>query len=397
MNQTEDQTTGEFFGGVNHPMEFLLTDEFKLGIPEPGEVRRGQVVAYRNNEILVDIGAKSEGIIPNREVETLDGGTRQQLAVGSEIFVYVVDPEDKDGNIILSYTKAIEEQDWITAKELLDNQEAYQGKVIGYNRGGLLIKMGQVRGFVPASQLSLSRQISATGETTEEQLRKIVGQKIYAKVIEVDRSRNRLILSERAATKELRESQRLHLLDNLKEGEVREGRIVNLADFGAFVDIGGIEGLVHLSELSWKRVNHPAEKLKLGDQVKVYVLNVDQERQRVALSMKRLEADPWNNMEAQYQVGQLVEATITKLTKYGAFARINDEYELEGLIHISELSADHVKHPRDMVQKGDVVAARIIRIDPEQRQLGLSIKRVASDDFVETDLALAENYEDVES
>jgi small subunit ribosomal protein S1 len=319
------------------------------------------------------------------------------LAVGSEIFVYVVDPEDKDGNIILSYTKAIEEQDWITAKELLDNQEAYQGKVVGYNRGGLLIKMGQVRGFVPASQLSLSRQISSTGETTEEQLRKIVGQKIYAKVIEVDRSRNRLILSERAATKEMRESQRLHLLDNLKEGEVREGRIVNLADFGAFVDIGGIEGLVHLSELSWKRVNHPGEKLKLGDQVKVYVLNVDQERQRVALSMKRLEADPWNNMGAQYQVGQLVEATITKLTKYGAFARINDEYELEGLIHISELSADHVKHPRDMVQKGDIVAARIIRIDSEQRQLGLSLKRVASDDFVEADLALVENYEDVES
>jgi small subunit ribosomal protein S1 len=397
MNQTDDQTTGEFFGGVSHhPMDFLLTDEFKLGIPEPGEVRQGQIVAYRNNEILVDIGAKSEGIIPSREVETLDGQTRQQLAVGNEVPVYVVDPEDKDGNVILSYIKAVEEQDWLTAQELLANQEAYHGKVIGYNRGGLLIKMGQVRGFVPASQLSLNRQMSNVGETTEEQLRKIVGQKIYAKVIEVDRERNRLILSERAATKELRESQRVHLLDNLKEGEVREGRIVNLADFGAFVDIGGIEGLVHLSELSWKRVNHPAEKLKLGDQVKVYVLNVDLERQRVALSLKRLEADPWNNMEAQYQAGQLVEATITKITKYGAFARINDEYELEGLIHISELSAEHVKHPRDMVQKGDVVTARIIRIDPEQRQLGLSIKRASSEDFMAEDLALAENYEDEE-
>lgn len=194
MNQTEDQTTGGFFGGVDHhhPMDFLLTDEFKLGIPEPGEVRQGQVVAYRNNEILVDIGAKSEGIIPNREVETLDGSTRQQLAVGNDIVVFVVDPEDKDGNIILSYTKAVEEQDWLTAQQLLDSQEAYHGKVIGYNRGGLLIKMGQVRGFVPASQLSLNRQMSSTGETTEEQLRKIVGQKIYAKVIEVDRSRNRL-------------------------------------------------------------------------------------------------------------------------------------------------------------------------------------------------------------
>jgi small subunit ribosomal protein S1 len=382
--------------GSNHPMSFLLNEDFSVGLPQPGETRTGVVVAFRNNEVLVDIGAKSEGIIPGREIESLDAATREQLTVGNEVLVYIVDPEDKNDNIILSYTKAVEEQDWQTAQELLESQNVYQGKVISYNRGGVLVKLGHVRGFVPASQLSNSRHLAGQGETNEEQLRKIVGEKIHTKVIEVDRSRNRLILSERAAAKEIRDAQRAELLDDLQEGQVRDGRVVNLADFGAFVDIGGIEGLVHLSELSWKRVNHPSEKLQLGENVQVYVLNVDHERKRVALSLKRLEPDPWSIIEEKYQVGQLVEVGITKLTKYGAFARINDEYELEGLIHISELSEDHVKHPKDVIQKGQVVAARIIRIDPDQRQLGLSLKQVASDRYMETDLARAEESDEAQ-
>jgi small subunit ribosomal protein S1 len=383
-------TVGSLADGGAHPMSFLLDDQFNVGVPKPGEIRSGMVVAQRNNEILVDIGAKSEGIIPGRELEALDSETRERLAVGNEVLVYIVDPEDKNDNIILSYTKAVEEQDWRTAQELLENQNVYQGKVISYNRGGVLVKLGHVRGFVPASQLSSSRHLNAQAESSEEQLRKIVGEKIHTKVIEVDRSRNRLILSERAAAKEIREAQRTELLDDLQEGQIREGRVVNLADFGAFIDIGGIEGLVHLSELSWKRINHPSEKLKLGESIKVYVLNVDFERKRVALSLKRLEADPWTIIDQSYQVGQLVEASITKLTKYGAFARINDEYELEGLIHISELSEDHVKHPKDVIQKAQVVTARIIRIDPEQRQLGLSIKQVASDRFMDADLGITD-------
>jgi small subunit ribosomal protein S1 len=394
MNTNDIEAMGDAFGDAGHPMSTFLAQDFGLGIPTSGEVRHGFVVAFRNNEILVDIGAKSEGIISGRELDMLDGASREALQVGNEIPVFVVDPEDRNGNIILSYVRAIEEQDWLSAQSLLDNQEVYSGKVIGYNRGGLLVRMGQVRGFVPASQLSANRQASYGGESTEEVLRRLVGQPIFAKVIEVDRSRNRLILSERAASREMREVQRSQLLDGLKEGEIREGRIVNLADFGAFVDIGGVEGLVHLSELSWKRVNHPSEKLKLGDLVRVYILNVDQERQRVALSLKRLEPDPWSSMDQHHQVGQLVEATITKLTKYGAFARLNDEYELEGLIHISELSADHVKHPGDVVQKGQVVTARIVRVDPEQRQLGLSLKRAVSDEFMLSDLALADSVDE---
>lgn len=376
--------------GVEHPMNFLLTEDYNLGFPQVGEVRHGQVVAYRSNEILVDIGAKSEGVIATEEVEAMDTATKQLFQVGSWVSVYIVNPEDEDGNIVLSYSKALEEEDWLKAQQLLESQEAYQGKVIGYNKGGVLIKLGMVRGFVPTSQLSANRRINSAKASTEECLRKIVGEEIITRVIEVDRSRNRLILSERAATKEIREAQRAQLLENLEEGEIREGRIMNLADFGAFVDIGGLEGLVHLSELSWKRVNHPSEILTVGSRVKVYVLSVDRERNRVALSLKRLEPDPWTLVEETYHEGQLVEASVTKLTKYGAFARLNDDYELEGLIHISELSADRVNHPRDIVQKGQVVTARIIRIDPEQRQLGLSLKQVSSDQYMEADLAMVE-------
>lgn len=378
--------------GSGHPMDFLLTEDLSVGIPQVGEIRSGEVVAQRNNEILVDIGAKSEGVIPSREYESLDTEARQELSVGNQILVCIVDPEDKNGDIILSYAKAIEEQDWLMAQELQESQEVYQGEVIGFNRGGLLVRVGQVRGFVPASQLNPARHVGGS-ESNEEQLRRIVGETMYAKVIEVDRSRNRLILSERAAAREIREAQRRDLLETLEEGQVRNGRVVNMADFGAFVDIGGIEGLVHLSELSWKRVNHPSDTLELGQEVEVYILNVDQERNRIALSLKRLEPDPWTIIDEAYTEGQLVEATVTKLTKYGAFARLNDEYELEGLIHISELSEDHVKHPREIVQKGQAVAARIIRIDPEQRQLGLSIKQVTSDRFMEADLAMAESEE----
>jgi small subunit ribosomal protein S1 len=371
-------------------MSFLLADDFDLSFPSAGEIREGEVVAHRNNEILVDIGAKSEGIIPNSEVDTMDSETKAVLAVGNNIPVYIVNPDDNDGNIILSYAKAMEEEDWNKAQSLFETQDVYEGKVIGFNKGGVLIKMGMVRGFVPASQLDNNRRYN-NNQSNEERLRLLVGEEIITRVIEVDRSRNRLTLSERAAAKEIRQAQRKQVLVHLEEGDVCEGRVVNLAEFGAFIDIGGLEGLVHLSELSWKRVNHPSELLTVGDLVQVHVLNVDRERGRVALSLKQLEPDPWEIVDETYQEGQLVEVTISKLTKYGAFARLNDEYELEGLIHISELSEDRVNHPRDVVHKGQTVAVRVIRVDTEQRQLGLSLKQVASDRFIESDLAMAED------
>lgn len=375
----------------NHPLAFLLEEDLNLNPPSAGEIRTGEIVAIRNNEILVDIGAKSEAIIPEQELDELGKDIRNRFNLGDQISIYIVNPEDDEGNIIVSYTRAAEEQDWQHAQELLTSQEAYKGKVIGYNKGGLLIRLGLLRGFVPISQIGGNIH---GNRNAEDQLQQRVGQAITCKVIEVERGRNRLIMSEKAATKELRASQRNRLLEDLQEGDIRAGRIVNLAPFGAFVDIGGMEGLIHLSELSWRRIHDPAEILNVGDEVKAFVLSVDREQRRIALSLKRLEPDPWSNIEALYQVGQLREVTISKITKYGAFASLNDEYQLEGLIHISELAEGHVKHPSDVVQKDQVVVARIIRINAEQRQLGLSLKQVASTEFLASDLGLATDEDD---
>ncbi len=375
-------------GESSHPMDFLLTEEIEVGIPEEGEIRTGVVVEHLPGAILVDIGAKSEGIISGDELNSLTEEALEELAEGNEVQVYVLDPEDHHGNILLSYSRAAEANDWQTAERLQQNRSTHEGKIVGYNKGGLLVQVGMLRGFVPISQLGPARRINRK-MAVPDQLRQFVGERIMTKVIEVDRARNRLILSERAASKEIREARRNTMMEDLEEGEVRTGRVVNLTSFGAFVDIGGIEGLVHLSELSWQRVNEPADVVKIGDEVEVYVLNVDKERQRIALSMKRLQTDPWSIVDEIYEVGQLLEANITKLTKFGAFARLLDEYELEGLIHISEMSEDRIQHPRDVVKLGQDVAVRVIRVDPEQRQLGLSIKQVASDRYMEADLAAA--------
>jgi len=247
------------------------------------------------------------------------------------------------------------------------------------------VKIGNVRGFIPASQLSAARRRRSEGETPEQKWGRMVGETTQVKVIEVDRSRNRLILSERAAVKESREAQKDRLLSEIKVGEVRKGHVISLAEFGAFVDIGGADGLVHLSELSWKRVNHPNEILKVGQEVEVVVLNVDRERKRIGLSMKRREDDPWLAIQQKYQVGQLVAATITKLTKFGAFARIEGEDDIEGLIHISELAEGHIDHPKEVVAEGQNVTLRVVKVDAEKRRMGLSLKRVASSAYADTD------------
>jgi len=376
---------------AEHPMNFLLEDDQNLGFPKRGDIRTGFVVEHRNGEILVDIGAKSEGIITSSEASGFDEEILNLLEIGNEVSVYVVDPDDQNGNIILSYRKAVEEEDWQMVQELLESQEILVGKVIGSNRGGLLVNVGLLRGFVPTSHLKHERLGTGPRSENEDRLRENVGDEISTKVIEVDRSRNRLILSERAALKEARAAELSRLLDVLEEGDVRKGRVVNIADFGAFVDIGGAEGLVHLSELSWKRVNHPSQVVKIGDEVEVFVLNIDKERSRIALSLKRLEADPWSEIDEIYNEGDLLEATITKLTNFGAFARVNDDYQIEGLIHISELSDEHVEEPQEIVTRGEVVSVRVIRVDKSRRQLGLSMKQVASSDFLESDLALAED------
>jgi small subunit ribosomal protein S1 len=364
-------------------MDALLEEDYGFRALRRGQIVEGYIVELRPNEILVDVGSKSEGVVLSREIDRLGPDGMAKLHEGDSILVYVVSPEDKNGNVVLSLSRAQMERDWRKAQEIFEAGSIFEGSVAGFNKGGLIVRVGKVRGFVPASQIFSSRS-RRRGTSGEEFLSSLVGQTMQLKIIEIDRSRNRLILSERAAQRELRKKQKEQLLSELQEGDIRTGEVISLCDFGAFVDLGGADGLVHLSELSWRRVSHPGEVLEVGDEVQVYVINVDRERKRIGLSLKRLESDPWSTIAERYDVDQLVEGTITKLVKFGAFARIFDD-DIEGLIHLSELSDTRIAHPREVVQEGEVRTLRIIRIDPDRRRIGLSLKRVASSEYLDAD------------
>lgn len=363
-----------------HPMYALLGGALNYRRPRRGEVLNGVVVSVSPAEITVDVGAKSEGIVSGRELEQLDPEVRTNLRPGDPVVVFVVSPEDREGNILLSIRRAQLEKDWAAAQRIYERGEIFEGTVSGYNRGGLLVRLGKVRGFVPASQLvsvDFPRGEEADVEHSE-MLKQTLGRKMQLKIVDLDRNRNRLILSERAAQRDWKEERREKLLAELKAGDICHGKVTSLCDFGLFVDVGGVEGLVHMSELSWERVDKVSDVHQVGDEVEVYVMGVDQERGRIALSLKRLQPEPWCAVEQRYQLGQLVEgATITKLTNFGAFARLDDG--IEGLIHISELSSERISHPREVVKEGDVVTLRIIRIDSARRRLGLSLRRVVEE------------------
>lgn len=382
---TTNTAVGPNSGADVNPMLALLDSDYGMSMPSRGEIREGVIARVTPSEILIDVGAKSEGVINGRELDSLDEATRKGLQIGQTLLVYVMDPEDRNGNIVLSLTRAREEQDWRDAEALLASQEVYAGSVAGFNKGGLIVKLGNVRGFVPASQLGPSRRRRSEGDTPEQKWARMVGEAMQVKVIEVDRGRNRLILSERAAAKESREAQKDKLLSEIKAGDLRTGHVISLADFGAFVDIGGADGLVHLSELSWKHVTHPNEVLRVGQEVEVVVLNVDHDRKRIGLSLKRREDDPWTVIQKKYQIGQLVKGTITKLAKFGAFARVEGEDEIEGLIHVSELADGHIEHPRDVVAEGQALTLRVLKIEADKRRMGLSLKRVSSADYENVD------------
>jgi len=369
----------------SHPMDNLFGQDYDFKRLKRGDIVEGVIVRINPGEVLVDVGSKSEGIISNRELERLGPEALAELHVGDEVLVYVVTPEDRNGNVVLSFGRAQLEKDWRLAEKMFEAGEVFEGTIAGYNKGGLIVRLGKVRGFVPASQLATRRQRDQDETLSgEEQRAQLVGQKLQLKIIELDRERNRLILSERAAMREWRRKQKVQLLSELNEGDIRVGEVISLCDFGAFVDLGGADGLIHLSELSWRRVSHPSEVLKVGDEVEVYVLNVDRERKRIGLSLKRLQPDPWTQAASTYEVGQLVEGTITKLVKFGAFASLADD-DIEGLIHVSELSDQHVNHPKEVVKEGDVLTLRVIRVDPQRRRIGLSLKQVTSEEYAEAD------------
>ena len=371
----------------NQTMESLLNEQdLNVDLPQPGEIRTGMIASISPSQILVSIGAKSEGVVSGRELDQLTPEEREALKVGEEVHVYVLNPEDENGNVVLSLKRAQEQMSWENVEKLVEGDTTIESKIIGFNKGGLIVGAEGLRGFVPSSQISALRRSQSTGDTPEQRWQKMIGQPISVRVIEVDRERRRLILSERAASSESRQSIKERVIEELEEGKVYTGRVTSLANFGAFININGADGLVHLSELSWDHIDHPREVLEVGQEVKVKVINVDREKKRIGLSVRALQSDPWRSRVEKYSVGQLVEGVITRLTKFGAFARLGGD--IEGLIHISEIAEHRIEHPKEVLKEGEVKSLRVIRIDPDQHRIGLSLRKVDSAAFADKDFKL---------
>jgi small subunit ribosomal protein S1 len=370
----------------NQSMETLLQESSGVELPQSGEIRHGVIASIGPSQILVSIGAKSEGVIAGRELESLSDEERAALIVGQTVPVYVVNPEDDNGNVVLSFKRAQEQMTWENVERMLSEEEVIESKVTGFNKGGLIVAVGGLRGFVPASQVSAARRAASMGDTPEQRWGKMVGDPISVRIVEVDRERRRLILSERAANTESRQSVKERVISELEIGRSYTGRVTSLAEFGAFVNVNGADGLVHLSELSWEHIQLPSEVLEVGQEVKVKVINIDRDKKRIGLSIRQLEEDPWHSKISKFSVGQLVEGVITRLTKFGAFARL--EGDLEGLIHISEISDHRIEHPKEVLKDGDVKTLRIIRIDTDQHRIGLSLRKVDSGAFADKDFKL---------
>lgn len=361
----------ELADGLSLMEQFLSDPSHDYKTLKYGDVMEGVIMHLDRDEILVDIGSKAEGIVPAKEYSSLSAEEKDKLEIGDKILVFVVQPENPEGHPVVSIDRARQEKSWRKLQEIHEQNEVIEAEVTNYNKGGLLVNLDGVRGFVPASQVS---EIRGGDESSKQaDMARLIGTSLPLKVIEINRHRNRLILSERQAIQERRDVMKEKLIEELKEGEIRKGRVSSICDFGAFVDIGGADGLVHLSELSWSRVRHPSELLKIGEEVDVYVLGINSQEKKIALSIKRTQAEPWSRVASSYEVGKLVRGTVTQLANFGAFARIEDG--IEGLIHVSELADERIQHPKQVVSEGQELLLRIIRIDPQRRRMGLSLRR----------------------
>lgn len=354
-----------------------------------GQIYHGVIARTAPTAVYVDLGDGDEGVVPGRELELMTRKMLESLRAGAEVDVYVVNPRNHRGEIVLSINHALEELDWRKAEEFAKSKSLYDALIGGYNKGGLIVRFGRLRGFVPQSQLADERIQKMTGDTPEERYSPMINQPIGVKVMEVDRRRNRLILSERVAMREVRRRRKEALIEELTLGEIRTGTVVSLENFGVFVDIGGAEGLVHLTELGWGHITHPRQAVAVGDKVEVEVISINPEARRIGLSRRRILRDPWDEIATSMRRGQLVRGRVTKLTKFGAFARLVDHQAVEGLIHISELSSGRVSHPREVVKRGDELVLRIVKIDIKERRLGLSLKSVNSTEYLDLDWEMA--------
>jgi small subunit ribosomal protein S1 len=354
-----------------------LVPDYESTFPEinEGEVVHGTVVRVDKDEVLVDIGYKSEGVIPVAELSIRRSvNPADEVSLGDEVDALVLTKEDAEGRLILSKKRARFELAWKNIERAAESGEPVDGRVIEVVKGGLILDLG-VRGFLPASLVDIRRV---------QDLDEFLGQELKTKVIELNRSRNNVVLSRRAVLEEERKEQRQQILDKLQPGDVVEGQISNIVDFGAFVDLDGMDGLIHISELSWSHVNHPSEVLEIGQTVQVKVLDIDRERQRISLGLKQTQNDPWQQVLDKYGEGDVVEGRVTKVVTFGAFVEILPG--VEGLVHISELADHHVENPSEVVEPGSVLNVKILEIDEERRRLSLSIKRVEGQNMPLRDL-----------
>ena len=352
--------------------EMVPNYDLTLPLFSEGDVVTGRVVRVNKDEVLVNIGYKSEGVIPLPELSIRKSvKPEDEVSLGEWVDALVMQKEDQDGRLILSKKRARFEKAWKRIEAAAAAGEHVEGTVIEVVKGGLILDLG-VRGFLPASLVDIRRV---------QDLDEFLGRKLECKVIELNRNRNNVVLSRRAVLEDERREVRQKILDDLQPGQVVEGVISNIVEFGAFVDLDGIDGLIHISELSWSHVNHPSEVLTIGEKVNVKVLDIDRDRQRISLGLKQTQADPWQSVIESYQVGDVVEGRVTKVVTFGAFVEIHSG--VEGLVHISELAAHHVENPREVVNQGDVLAVRVIEIDADRRRLSLSLKRVADGDPIQ--------------
>jgi small subunit ribosomal protein S1 len=358
--------------------ELLAEQDSDIKSFKHGDVVEGTVVRIDKDEILVDIGAKSEGVVSNRELYGRHAESQPQLAIGDVVLVYVLQPESQEGHAVLSLRRAGLERKWRSMQEQFEAGVIIEAPVIDHNKGGLIVDCG-IRGFVPISQIvdfprrPQNDQPRDAAQEIAEKLMPFVGRKLRLKILEVNRKANRLILSEKVALYEERREKRDELFSSLQVGQKVEGTVRSIAPFGVFIDLGGIDGLVHKSELSWNKVNNPEAGYNVGDQVEAEVIDINHERGRISLSIRRLQPDPWHSTVADFKVGDVIDGTVTKLVNFGAFVRVRDG--LEGLIHISELSHQRVAHPGDVVHEGQNLKLKIISLDSERHRLGLSLKQ----------------------
>lgn len=361
---TEQMTTG------------WLTKPYDYKRPHRGQICQGVILKVEERGITVDVGLKRDGFVPYTDAERLGKEMACQLKPGQEVTACIVRPEDRDGNLILSLYQARLEQDWTKAQEMLESDEVQQAQVTGYNQGGLTVKFGRLRGFVPGSHLAAPDSRRFHRDQREQIFQGYVGQELPLTVIEVNRARRRLILSERLAQRQLRKHRREGLLNELLEGQVCRGTVSRLCDFGAFVDLGGADGLIHVSELAWRHIQHPSEVLQVGDEVEVYVLRLDHKRKRIGLSLKRLQPDPWDLVDLSYEEGQLVSGIVTGMAEFGAFVTL--DIGVEGLVHVSELADPPPQEPQAVVQLGAQLVLRILRVESSRRRIALSLKAVSA-------------------